>query len=137
MPQQLPLEEEIDDFYEHLIDLFGRDVYKVTHPLHRAFRQYQEIKKEMESESESEDEVEDEYESEEESEHDSDSDYNSFWMILSYRYSTENISLNISIVLTNSSCLSLFFSNCSCTFSIPCNIFITIFTSSVNIFFDA
>jgi hypothetical protein len=51
MPQKLPLEEEIDDFYEHLIDLFGRDVYKVTHPLHRAFRQYQEIKKEMESES--------------------------------------------------------------------------------------
>jgi len=76
MPQKLPFEEEIDDFYEHLIDLFGRDVYKVTHPLHRAFRQYQEIKKEMESESESEDESEhdSEEESENESEHDSDSD---------------------------------------------------------------
>jgi Sec-independent protein translocase protein TatA len=73
MPQQLPLEEEIDDFYEHLIDLFGRDVYKVTHPLHRAFRQYQEIKKEMESESESEDEDE----SEEESEHESENEYDS------------------------------------------------------------
>ena len=70
MPQKLPLEEEIDDFYEHLIDLFGRDVYKVTHPLHRAFRQYQEIKKEMETESESESE----HESEEESEHESDNE---------------------------------------------------------------
>jgi len=70
VPQQLPLEEEIDDFYEHLIDLFGRDVYKVTHPLHRAFRQYQEIKKEMETESESESE----HESEEESEHESDNE---------------------------------------------------------------
>jgi len=37
IPQQLALEEK------HLIDLFGGDIYIVTYPLLRAFRQYQEI----------------------------------------------------------------------------------------------